>query len=462
MILLTQGSAGANAPSSDATPYISTEIQNSIIDPLSRSQRSNVGVFYLHNTKVHSKLVMIDDEFVSIGSANAWDRSMEGDESELSVAILDPGGTRSLVADLRVKLWQEHHRLPDNQVTDTILRNLQIDSASSISPGASAAVTGPEHGRATHAARVAPDRRPDPAGWENWRRGDERTITNSIQARSQQNREDLTDAFARMGMDTRTTTNNFTLGRTDRADRATLDEGEAGQGYRRTQARRGTGFSTPAPPGARSSSDLPTYDAVPDYVERAQVEPGSYGAAEPLYWPLYDTEGAIVGMTFMQGQERERVQQWAASSTLERDRSVEVDTDYETVARMQPTERSQHMRTVLTPFNNKKTFVVDGHQDGDTLTVSYSDGHVEQWHGDRAAKFHHGDGGVQARDQSHDGRRCAAGAQQDRSGVHRVPCGPGGPSWQVPGRGLRNRATRAAGRGAARAFRHRQGCAHRP
>ncbi|MFC5112119.1 phospholipase D-like domain-containing protein [Kibdelosporangium philippinense] len=231
VILLTQGSAGANAPSSDATPYISTEIQNSIIDPLSRSQRSNVGVFYLHNTKVHSKLVMIDDEFVSIGSANAWDRSMEGDESELSVAILDPGGTRSLVADLRVKLWQEHHRLPDNQVTDTILRNLHIGLGLFDQSWGQAQ---PSQARNTAVRRMQPALPPivdlTPPGWENWRRGDERTITNSIQARSQQNREDLTDAFARMGMDTRHPTNNFTLGRTDRADRATLDEGEAGRG----------------------------------------------------------------------------------------------------------------------------------------------------------------------------------------------------------------------------------------
>ena len=61
---------------------------------------------------MHSKLILIDDEFLADGSANFMDRSMQytgvqGDDSELSVAAVSTG---SLVSDLRVQLWAEHLR----------------------------------------------------------------------------------------------------------------------------------------------------------------------------------------------------------------------------------------------------------------------------------------------------------------------------------------------------------------
>lgn len=64
----------------------------------------------LPSINVHSKLVLIDDEFALIGSANFADRSMLSDhafgtDTEISAAIVSEG---SWVEDLRVDLWQAH------------------------------------------------------------------------------------------------------------------------------------------------------------------------------------------------------------------------------------------------------------------------------------------------------------------------------------------------------------------
>lgn len=59
---------------------------------------------------VHSKLVVIDDEFAMVGSANFANRSLvvddsHGTDSELSVAVVSNG---TWVRDLRLALWTEH------------------------------------------------------------------------------------------------------------------------------------------------------------------------------------------------------------------------------------------------------------------------------------------------------------------------------------------------------------------
>jgi phosphatidylserine/phosphatidylglycerophosphate/cardiolipin synthase-like enzyme len=74
---------------------------------------------------VHSKVVLIDDEFAAIGSANFWDRSMDGTDTELSAAIVDNG---NWVRDFRVSLMAEHFRVDINDVTyRSALEN--VDSA---------------------------------------------------------------------------------------------------------------------------------------------------------------------------------------------------------------------------------------------------------------------------------------------------------------------------------------------
>jgi phosphatidylserine/phosphatidylglycerophosphate/cardiolipin synthase-like enzyme len=54
---------------------------------------------------VHSKLLIVDDEFVLIGSANVGQRSMSCD-AELSVGIVDATGT--FAQEFRKSLWGEH------------------------------------------------------------------------------------------------------------------------------------------------------------------------------------------------------------------------------------------------------------------------------------------------------------------------------------------------------------------
>ena len=53
---------------------------------------------------VHSKLLMVDDEHVIIGSANVNDRSMAGwRDSELALHWYQPNST--VIRDLRLRLW---------------------------------------------------------------------------------------------------------------------------------------------------------------------------------------------------------------------------------------------------------------------------------------------------------------------------------------------------------------------
>lgn len=68
---------------------------------------------------VHSKVVLIDDEFAAVGSANFWDRSMEGDDTELTAAIVDSG---TWVRDFRVNLMAAHFG-----VTDATVKSLLND-----------------------------------------------------------------------------------------------------------------------------------------------------------------------------------------------------------------------------------------------------------------------------------------------------------------------------------------------
>lgn len=53
----------------------------------------------------HSKLMIIDDHFYTLGSANLNKRSMATD-SEINVAVPDPNGAKAL----REKLWKDHRR----------------------------------------------------------------------------------------------------------------------------------------------------------------------------------------------------------------------------------------------------------------------------------------------------------------------------------------------------------------
>jgi phosphatidylserine/phosphatidylglycerophosphate/cardiolipin synthase-like enzyme len=105
--------------------------QKAFLDALG-DQRANARVFHVRETIVHSKLMVIDDEFFAIGSANFSDRSMGeavdssalgrllanfdkkvgATDSELHVGVVDdrPAAQNAALA-LRVRLWAEHLRV---------------------------------------------------------------------------------------------------------------------------------------------------------------------------------------------------------------------------------------------------------------------------------------------------------------------------------------------------------------
>ena len=62
---------------------------------------------------VHAKVGIVDDEWLSIGSANLNDHSLFND-SEVNVVSCDP----ELARDTRLRLWSEHLELPRSEIED--------------------------------------------------------------------------------------------------------------------------------------------------------------------------------------------------------------------------------------------------------------------------------------------------------------------------------------------------------
>jgi phosphatidylserine/phosphatidylglycerophosphate/cardiolipin synthase-like enzyme len=123
VIYVTDGYSGPDSPV-PANLALSSAILEGILNKVSITEAQNFSLQYVLDTKVHAKVVLIDDEFVSIGSANFWDRSMTGAESELTAAIVHAGAQNSLVGDLRVRLWRGHLRVAQSAAVDGDLRDL--------------------------------------------------------------------------------------------------------------------------------------------------------------------------------------------------------------------------------------------------------------------------------------------------------------------------------------------------
>lgn len=112
--------------------------KTTVLYPYQKYQR-DIGLNYLHSVRaagangdvvvaslqcdgddvyVHSKLMIVDDEFVSIGSANIALRSMTTD-GELQVGIVDAENV--FARDLRASLWAQHSGLSAADFTDPLL-----------------------------------------------------------------------------------------------------------------------------------------------------------------------------------------------------------------------------------------------------------------------------------------------------------------------------------------------------
>jgi phosphatidylserine/phosphatidylglycerophosphate/cardiolipin synthase-like enzyme len=96
-----------SAPLINAT--VNADLQKKLIDPLPHPMRRNVGLWRVEHLTVHAKIVLVDDRFAAVGSANFFSRSMVGVDTELTAALVTTGDA---VRDLRVRLWAEHLRTP--------------------------------------------------------------------------------------------------------------------------------------------------------------------------------------------------------------------------------------------------------------------------------------------------------------------------------------------------------------
>ena len=111
----------------ESTPLINgtvnADLQKKVLDPLPHQLRRNVGLWRVEHLTVHAKIVLVDDEFAAVGSANFFSRSMVGVDTELTVAAVS---TQDEVRDLRVRLWAEHLRTPIGQELRPYLEDLDL------------------------------------------------------------------------------------------------------------------------------------------------------------------------------------------------------------------------------------------------------------------------------------------------------------------------------------------------
>ncbi len=121
VILVGSGTRDPEDPGFHPKPInreLNPDLQQKLVDRLDDAHQRNVAVYRIENCTVHAKLILVDDVFASVGSANAFSRSMVGADSEMAAAVAT---TTSLVRDLRVSVWAEHLRTP---VTDPLRASL--------------------------------------------------------------------------------------------------------------------------------------------------------------------------------------------------------------------------------------------------------------------------------------------------------------------------------------------------
>ncbi len=104
VIFIVPGNGDPADPDNMDNRFPTTTLLNNLIISIGFWNQVNFAMYRVNTTFVHSKVLMVDDEFVAVGSANFADRSMEGRDTELQAAIIDP----SLVKDFRVRLWADH------------------------------------------------------------------------------------------------------------------------------------------------------------------------------------------------------------------------------------------------------------------------------------------------------------------------------------------------------------------
>ena len=103
---------------------VTRDLRREVLAKLPADKRQNLVMYRVRDLTVHTKLLLVDDVFACIGSANFYSRSMVGTDSELSCAVVTTG---TAVRDLRVRMWAEHLRTStDNPDLRASLEDLDL------------------------------------------------------------------------------------------------------------------------------------------------------------------------------------------------------------------------------------------------------------------------------------------------------------------------------------------------
>ncbi|QXJ25679.1 hypothetical protein AGRA3207_007205 [Actinomadura graeca] len=136
-VILFTGIADPN--DSHYPPYAKVSLWNGLLHDLNDQQRNRVRMFS-RNVVVHTKSTIVDDHWVIIGSANAFQRSLYSD-IEHSVGILDEDDV--LARQYRVRLWSDHLGLQtpaDQQKIADIDKALNVWNSAWGTPGSGVGV----------------------------------------------------------------------------------------------------------------------------------------------------------------------------------------------------------------------------------------------------------------------------------------------------------------------------------
>jgi phosphatidylserine/phosphatidylglycerophosphate/cardiolipin synthase-like enzyme len=102
---------------------LNLDILLKIVLQLPTNLQKNFVLYRVEHLTVHSKLLLVDDRFLSIGSANFFSRSMTGSDTEMSVASVD---NANFIRDFRARLWAEHLRTPVTAALQPHLENISL------------------------------------------------------------------------------------------------------------------------------------------------------------------------------------------------------------------------------------------------------------------------------------------------------------------------------------------------
>ncbi len=125
-----------DVPPTPALSVISNRMRHEVVERLRKAGGERFQIYHLERSSgeqiyVHAKLMIVDDCYVSIGSANFNGRSMTND-TEIEIGIVDETTATTSIAgvpnqtvckfahDLRRKLWAENFQQPEAELQDPI------------------------------------------------------------------------------------------------------------------------------------------------------------------------------------------------------------------------------------------------------------------------------------------------------------------------------------------------------